>query len=258
MPEVAQAAPPVAEKPAAVAKPRFTARLRYARISARKMRYVVDLIRGKDYNQAIAILRVCPKRGAMFCKKLLESAYENAMDIARNKNMDIDGNKLTLVEARVDPGPIIKRWRPSSVRRPYQIKKRLCHVFLALEERDLKESRRERAKRQRQEKRKGPPSPGKSPAAAGLRPAEAAGASAAQAGKPAPAPESSVRPPEAAKAPTAEQKKTGRKAAGEAQKKTERRETHPTAEQKKTARKTQPPKTERKEKKDDEGKEEKK
>ena len=62
------------------AKPRFTARLRYARISARKMRYVVDLIRGKDYNSAIAILRSCAKRGATFCKKLLESAFGNAAD----------------------------------------------------------------------------------------------------------------------------------------------------------------------------------
>src|SRR5436190_19734839 len=101
------------ETPAAPAvKPRFTAKLRYARISARKMRYVVDLVRGKDYNNAIAILRSCSKRGAMFCKKLLESVYGNAINIAREKNLDIDGNKLHLVEARVDPGPIIKRWRP--------------------------------------------------------------------------------------------------------------------------------------------------
>lgn len=140
--------------PPVPAPSRFTARLRHARISARKMRYVVDLVRGKDYNTAISILRVCPKRGAMFCKKLLESAYENAMDVARNRNMDIDGNSLHLVEARVDAGPIIKRWRPSSVRRPQMIKKRLCHVTFALEERDLKESRRDRAKRQKQDRQK--------------------------------------------------------------------------------------------------------
>ncbi len=146
----------VAEKKpeAAAPKPRFTARLRYARISARKMRYVVDLIRGKDYNSAVAILRVCSKRGAMFCKKLLESAVANAADFASNRNLDLDANTLHVVEARVDPGPIIKRSRPSSVRRPVMIKKRLCHVFLALEERELKESRRERARRQRQERQK--------------------------------------------------------------------------------------------------------
>jgi len=171
---------------AAAPTPRFTARLRYARISARKMRYVVDLIRNKDYNSAIAILRVCPKRGAMFCKKLLESAYGNAINSAREHNLDIDGNKLHLIEARVDPGPIIKRWRPSSVRRPNQIKKRLCHVIFTLEERDLKESRREKAKRQRQERQraqaaqKGPPSPGKGPATAGP---PSPGGSSATAGK---------------------------------------------------------------------------
>jgi large subunit ribosomal protein L22 len=142
--------PPQAEAP----RPRFTARLKFARISARKMRYVVDLIRGKDYNNAIAILRSCSKRGAMFCKKLLESAYGNAINIAREKNLDIDGNKLHLVEACVDPGPIIKRWRPSSVRRPNMIKKRLCHVRFTLEERELKETRKERSKRQKQDRQK--------------------------------------------------------------------------------------------------------
>ena len=143
------------ETPAAPAeKPKFTARLRYARISARKMRYVVDLIRGKDYNSAIAILRSCSKRGAMFCKKLLESAFGNATDIINTKDLEVDVNKLHLVEARVDPGPIIKRWRASSQRRPTMIKKRLCHVIFTLEERDIKESRSERAKRQKQDRQR--------------------------------------------------------------------------------------------------------
>ncbi len=136
------------------AKPRFLARLRYARISPRKMRYVVDLIRGKDFNSAVAILRACSKRGVPFCKKLIESAYANAMDEARQRNLDVDGNSLHLVEARVDPGPIIKRWRPSSVRRPTMIKKRTCHLTFVLEERELKVSKRERAKQHRQDRQK--------------------------------------------------------------------------------------------------------
>jgi large subunit ribosomal protein L22 len=143
------------ETPAAPAgKPRFTARLRYARISARKMRYVVDLIRGKDYNSAISILRSCSKRGAMFCKKLLESAFGNATDIINTKDLEVDVNKLHVVEARVDPGPIIKRWRASSQRRPTMIKKRLCHVIFTLEERELKELRRDRTKRQKQDRQR--------------------------------------------------------------------------------------------------------
>src|ERR1041384_8675627 len=138
------------ETPAApAAKPKFPAKLRYARISARKMRYVVDLIRGKDYNSAIAILRSCSKRGAMFCKKLLESAFGNATDIINTKDLEVDVNKLHLVEARVDPGPIIKRWRASSQRRPTMIKKCLCYVIFTLEERDLKESRTGKGKRQK-------------------------------------------------------------------------------------------------------------
>ncbi|HYF01457.1 MAG TPA: 50S ribosomal protein L22 [Planctomycetota bacterium] len=151
----APAAPPAeaaSKKPEA--KPRFTARLRYARISERKMRYVVDLIRGKDYNSAVSILRSCSKRGAMYVKKLLESVFGNAADQISNKQLDIDVNKLHLVEARVDPGPIIKRWRASSQRRPLMIQKRMCHVFLALEERELKESRKERTRRQKQERQR--------------------------------------------------------------------------------------------------------
>ena len=176
---MADAAPATVEKSkaeAAVSKPRFTARLRYARISARKMRYVVDLIRGKDYNSAISILRVCPKRGAPFCKKLLESAVANATNISSVRNRDIDANKLHIVEARVDPGPIIKRWRPASVRRPTMIKKRLCHVVFMLEERELKESHRERARRRKQERQRPPAAPkGAGAGAAQAKPAPPAG-----------------------------------------------------------------------------------
>ena len=144
--------PDAATPPAA--PPRFVARLRYARISERKMRYVVDLVRGKDYNSAIAILRSCGKRGAMFAKKVLESAFGNAADLINNRQLEVDVNKLHVVEARVDPGPIIKRWRASSQRRPLMIQKRMCHVFFALEEKTLKESRRERSRRQKQDRQK--------------------------------------------------------------------------------------------------------
>lgn len=151
---MADAAAETKKPEAPAAKPRFVARLRYARISERKMRYVVDLVRGKDYNSAIAILRSCGKRGAMYAKKVLESAFGNAADLISNRQLEVDVNKLHVVEARVDPGPIIKRWRASSQRRPLMIQKRMCHVVFALEERDLKESRRERSRRQKQERQK--------------------------------------------------------------------------------------------------------
>ena len=162
-------AAPAAPAKAPEIKHRFTARLRYARMSARKMRYVVDLIRGKDYNSALAILRVCSKRAAPFCKKLLESAAANALSLAQDRKLDLDANALHLVEARVEGGPIIKRWRPSSVRRPTMIKKRMCHVTFVLEERPLKESKRDRSKRQKQERSKSKKSP--APKAASAPPA---------------------------------------------------------------------------------------
>jgi large subunit ribosomal protein L22 len=151
---MADAAVETKKPEAPAAKPRFTARLRYARISERKMRYVVDLVRGKDYNSAIAILRSCGKRGAMFAKKVLESAFGNAANLISDRQLEVDVNKLHVVEARVDPGPIIKRWRASSQRRPLMIQKRMCHVIFALEERELKESRRERSRRQKQDRQK--------------------------------------------------------------------------------------------------------
>ncbi|MDP6957659.1 MAG: 50S ribosomal protein L22 [Planctomycetota bacterium] len=146
MAEVAEKAP---EK-----KMQFPARLHYARISPRKMRYVVDLIRGKDFNSAITILRHCSKRGAPFCKKLIESAYANAMDTARSMNLDIDGDALHLVEARVDAGPIIKRWRPSSARRPQAIQKKTAHLTFILEERELKVSKAEKTRQKKQEQQR--------------------------------------------------------------------------------------------------------
>lgn len=165
----------VATKPEAApavpaGKPRFTARLRHARISARKMRYVVDLIRGKDYNSAIAILRSCSKRGAMFCKKLLESAFGNASDIISSKDLEVDVNKLHVVEARVDPGPIIKRWRASSQRRPTMIKKRLCHVIFTLQEKDLKETKVDRSKRQKQDRQRSAAAQKSAASAAAVKP----------------------------------------------------------------------------------------
>ena len=90
----------------------------------------------------------------MFAKKVLESAFGNAADLIGNRQLEVDVNKLHVVEARVDPGPIIKRWRASSQRRPLMIQKRMCHVFFALEEKGLKESRRDRSRRQKQERQK--------------------------------------------------------------------------------------------------------
>lgn len=139
------------EKPAAT---RFVAKLRYARVAPRKLRLVVDLIRGKDYNTALAFLRTCPKRGAYLCIKLLKSAFANASYMIREHPetyRELDPDSLHLVEARVDGGPILKRWRPSSMRRPTMIRKRTSHVLFVLEPRERKLSRAERRAQKKQE-----------------------------------------------------------------------------------------------------------
>lgn len=147
-------------------KPQFRAKLRHARISPQKLRQVVDLIRGKDYNSAFSILRASSRRGAMFCRKVLESAMANANYIKWNpdkvqKRMkeypadalrELDVDKLHVVEARVDPGPKLKRWRPSSMRRPTRIVKPFSHLVIVLAEREPKLSKREKKKQRRREK----------------------------------------------------------------------------------------------------------
>ena len=151
-----------------VPKPRFRATMRYARIAPRKLRYVADLIRGKDYNTAVAILRTCPKRGAVFCRKVLDSAMANALYLNQHPDRiqkhqedyplealkELNPDALHVVDIRVNPGRFFKGWQPSSQRRPTMIKKRLCHVLFVLEERERKESRRERSKRQKQERQR--------------------------------------------------------------------------------------------------------
>ena len=109
-------------------RPRFRAKQRLARISPQKLRLVADMIRGKDYNTAISILKACPRRGAVYCRKVLESAMGNATKIIDNpENLkkkrdeyppdalrEVDVDALHVVEIRVDGGPVMKRWRPSS------------------------------------------------------------------------------------------------------------------------------------------------
>jgi large subunit ribosomal protein L22 len=133
---------------------RYTARLRYARISERKLRLVMDQIRGKDVNLADNILKVSNKRGGYYLRKLLQSAIANATFLSGEKRTDLDVNKLTITRAEVTPGVIMKRTRPSSERRPYLIRKRLSHAIIQLEEREPKLPKSERGKKKAEPKPK--------------------------------------------------------------------------------------------------------
>ncbi len=107
---------------------RYEAILRYAPIAPRKLRYTVDQIRGKNVNLALSALRIIPRRGAYYVHKVLNSAVANAS----NLDTDLDADNLFVAEARVDPGPIRKRWRSAPMGRAVPIKKRTSHIFIAL------------------------------------------------------------------------------------------------------------------------------
>ena len=104
-----------------------TAILRYIRISPRKTRLVVDLIRGKDVAEAVHILKFTPKSGARVVEKVLKSAISNAV------NLEIgDPDELKIEKAYVDGGPIMKRFRPRSMGRANSIMKRTSHITLVV------------------------------------------------------------------------------------------------------------------------------
>ncbi len=104
------------------------ARLRYLGTSAQKVRLVVDLIRGKRVEEALAILRFTKKVVASEIGALVDSAVANA----RQKHNDIDVDHLFVQTAFVDGGPSLKRVRPAPMGRAFQILKRACHVTVAL------------------------------------------------------------------------------------------------------------------------------
>ena len=107
------------------------ATLRYARISPRKVQIVLDLIRNKDADKAMAILRFTPKAACEYLEKLLASAIANA-----ENNHQMDVSKLYVAECFVGPGPILKRIRAKDHGCAHRILKRTSHVTLVLRERE--------------------------------------------------------------------------------------------------------------------------
>lgn len=106
------------------------AKLRYLRISPRKVKIVLDLIRDRDLVSAKAILQQTPKAAAAPVLKVLESAAANA-----ENNHEMDPERLYVSECYACPGPILKRIRPVSKGRAYRINKRTSHVTIVVKER---------------------------------------------------------------------------------------------------------------------------
>ena len=105
------------------------AHARYIRISTRKCKIVVDLIRGKNVEEALAILQYTPKAAAPVLEKLLSSAIANA-----ENNQNLDRANLYVAEAYANQGPTLKRFRPKSRGSATQILKRTSHLTIILDQ----------------------------------------------------------------------------------------------------------------------------
>ena len=112
----------------------FQASHRYASVSARKIRPLADLVRGKYADEALDILRYQPQRGARILEKVIQSALGNAQDPDQNRGGAVNVDQLVVVDARVDEGPMFKRIRPRARGMAFVIKKRTSHVRIELED----------------------------------------------------------------------------------------------------------------------------
>ncbi len=104
---------------------------RTVRIAPRKVRLVVDLIRGKQVGEAVAILRHTPKAASPVVEKVLKSAVANA-----EHNYDLDINSLVVSEVFVDEGPTLKRFRPRAQGRASAINKRTSHITIVVADKE--------------------------------------------------------------------------------------------------------------------------
>lgn len=114
---------------AAIASGPWRALHRFARISPRKARLVMDLIRGLHVNDAQDTLRFTDKKASRMIDKVLRSAIANANE------QEADVRSLYVVEARVDPAPHLRRFRPKDRGRAHPIAKQMSHLVVAVEER---------------------------------------------------------------------------------------------------------------------------
>ncbi len=106
------------------------ASLNNVRVSAQKARWVIDMVRGKNVNDAIQILTFAPQKSALLVKKLIESAVANA---EQKKVIDIDNLYVKTIMA--DMGPSLRRFRPRAQGRATPVLKKSCHINVILDER---------------------------------------------------------------------------------------------------------------------------
>jgi large subunit ribosomal protein L22 len=103
-------------------------------MSARKIRPVADLVRGKFVDDALDILRYQPQRGARLIEKVIKSAVANAQDSEQNPGKMVDMRDLLLSEIRIDGAPMYKRIQPRARGVAMLIKKRMSHISVKVTE----------------------------------------------------------------------------------------------------------------------------
>jgi len=113
----------------AVKDTRPSAKLSYARISVQKACFVLDAIRGKDVQTALAILTYSPRYASRIIKKIVESAIANA-----ENNNGMNKENLYIAECFADKAPTMKRIKPRAQGRAYRIEKRNSHISIVLDE----------------------------------------------------------------------------------------------------------------------------
>lgn len=106
------------------------AQARYVRLAPRKVREAVDLVRGKDVDEAISVLRYTPRRAAKVVLKVVRSAAANA-----ENNLEMNRKDLYIHQVYVDEGPSLKRVRPRARGRRFLILKRTSHITVVVKER---------------------------------------------------------------------------------------------------------------------------
>ena len=102
---------------------------KFIRVPPRKARLVIDAVRGRYAQDALAFLRFVPNRAAGYISKVVASAVANAAN-----NHELDPNRLKLIECRVDEGPRMKRVQPRAQGRAYRILKRMSHITVIVQE----------------------------------------------------------------------------------------------------------------------------
>ncbi len=105
---------------------------KYVRMSPIKLKPITDMVRGKDLNEALTILKFTPGKGAELVEKVVKSAAENA-----ENNLDLDPENLYVAEVYANQGPTMKRWRAGAQGRASMILKRSSHIGVTLREKEV-------------------------------------------------------------------------------------------------------------------------